>query len=224
MNEFNGISAILVGIAGGVHCIGMCGGIVTALQGAIPAGRNPFPFMLSYNAGRISSYTLAGAIAGGLGQMTTSVLPAISVALSWLSAFMLIALALYLGQWWQGLAYLEQAGSKLWRLLQPASSRFIPFTSPAYAFPYGFIWGWLPCGLVYSTLTWSLTSQSASNGALIMFCFGLGTLPTLLATGTGADYLFKSFKRKRVRQLVAFGLLIYALFLIYRLINSITVT
>ncbi|MEW9796926.1 sulfite exporter TauE/SafE family protein [Alteromonas sp. CYL-A6] len=223
MTELTGLSALLIGLAGGVHCIGMCGGIVTALQQAVPARRRPFPYMLAYNLGRIISYTLAGALAGGVGQMSAAVLPALGQVLAWLSALMLVALALYLGQWWRGLAYLEKAGNAVWRLIQPLSKRFLPFRSPLAALPYGLIWGWLPCGLVYSTLTWSLTSQQAGQGAFIMFCFGLGTLPTLLAVGSGADYLFKQFRKPRVRQFIASGLLIYSFFLIYRLIHSITI-
>ncbi|GGW88689.1 sulfite exporter TauE/SafE family protein [Alteromonas halophila] len=222
MPEISGFSAFLIGLAGGVHCVGMCGGIVTALRAATPDQKNAFPFTLSYNFGRITSYTLAGALAGGLGQLTTAVLPYAAIGLSLFSAIMLACLALYLGQWWQGLRHLEQAGGKLWRHIQPLSVRFIPFKTPWHALPYGFIWGWLPCGLVYSTLTWSLTAGTALDGAMLMLCFGLGTLPTLLAASLGASYLVMAFKHPKFRQVIALSLFIYAFFLIYRIMGSIS--
>lgn len=224
MTEINVFSAFLIGLAGGVHCVGMCGGIVTALRAATPSSSNAFPFTLSYNLGRITSYSIAGALAGGIGQMSTAVLPVAGIALNLLSAVMLACLALYLGQWWLGLRHLEQLGGKLWRYIQPLSSQFIPFKTPLHALPYGFIWGWLPCGLVYSTLTWALTAGTAIDGALIMFCFGLGTLPTLLVASSGASYIISAFRHPKFRQVIALTLLIYAFFLIYRIIGSISVT
>ncbi len=223
MPEVNGFTAFLIGLAGGVHCIGMCGGIVTALRAATPASGYALPFTLSYNTGRILSYTVAGVLAGGIGQMTTMVLPLAGTVLSLVSALLLVCLALYLGQWWQGLRYLEQAGGRLWKVIQPFSARFIPFRTPWHAFPYGVIWGWLPCGLVYSTLTWSLTSGSALTGGFLMLCFGLGTLPTLLAASSGAQYLVTAFRNPKFRQVIALALLIYAFFLIYRIVSSISV-
>ncbi len=59
----------------------------------------------------------------------------------------------------------------------PLASKAIPVNSPAKALSLGVIWGWLPCGLVYSTLTWALASGSIVSGASIMLFFGLGTLP-----------------------------------------------
>lgn len=221
MNGIDALSAFLVGIAGGVHCIGMCGGVISALRVVTPKDRAALPFTLSYNLGRISSYTLAGAITGALGHMSATLLPVIGPILAILSGVMLLALAAYLGQWWQGLRHIEAAGQHIWKRLQPYSKRFLPFRSPLSAFPYGFIWGWLPCGLVYSTLTWSLASGSALNGAVIMFAFGLGTLPTLLVASYGVQWLLKGFRHPVVRHLIASGLLIYAVFLIYKAISSI---
>ena len=221
MNGIDALSAFLIGIAGGVHCIGMCGGVISALRVVTPKDRNPLPFTLSYNFGRIFSYTLAGAITGALGQMSATLVPVIGPVLALLSGVMLLALAAYLGQWWQGLRHVEALGQHVWKHLQPLSKRFLPFKSVLSAFPYGVIWGWLPCGLVYSTLTWSLASGSAVNGAMIMLAFGLGTLPTLLVASYGVQWLLKGFRHPLVRQLIASGLLIYAVFLIYKAISSI---
>lgn len=218
MNGIDYFSAFLIGLAGGVHCIGMCGGIVAALRMASPKHQSAIPYALSYNIGRIASYTLAGMLAGALGLFASDILPAAKYVLSLLSGVMLFLLACYLGRWWTGLTFIERAGSGLFKYLQPLSKRFIPFKSPLSALPYGFIWGWLPCGLVYSTLTWSLASGSATKGGTIMLFFGLGTLPTLLAASASAQWLMNSFQNRCLRQIIASVMAIYAISLIYRAI------
>ena len=219
MTEINIVSAFFIGIAGGVHCVGMCGGIVAALRTMTPSSESSLPYALAYNFGRILSYTLAGAITGGLGQMATQYVPIAKPALSIISAIMLLLLACYLGKWWQVLNYIESLGKGIFKLIRPLSKRFLPFKSPFYAIPYGFIWGWLPCGLVYSTLTWSLASGSALDGAAIMLFFGLGTLPTLLAVSAGSQYIVDGFRHPVIRQIISSVMLMYAIFLIYRAIS-----
>ncbi|QJR79304.1 sulfite exporter TauE/SafE family protein [Alteromonas pelagimontana] len=221
MIETDILSAFLIGLAGGVHCVGMCGGIATALRVVTPPNANPWPYTLSYNIGRISSYTAAGAITGAIGQISTSYLPIAGPVLAIFSSLMLLALACYLGQWWQGLRVVEKAGSRIWKRIQPISKRFLPFRTPLHALPYGMIWGWLPCGLVYSTLTWALASGSAADGALVMLCFGLGTLPTLLAASAGAKWLVSGFRNPVFRQMIAFLLFAYASWLMVKAIASI---
>lgn len=215
MEGFNYLSAFLIGLAGGVHCIGMCGGIVAALRMVSPKGANPIPYTLSYNLGRIFSYSIAGGVTGALGHIAADYIPLANYILSLLSGVMLLLLACYLGKWWTGLTALESAGRNLFAKLQPLSKKFLPFKSPVYAIPYGIIWGWLPCGLVYSTLTWSLASGSAAEGAAIMFFFGLGTLPTLVAASAGSQLLMTSFKHPTTRQCIAVLMASYSLYLIY---------
>lgn len=210
--ELTFFSAFLIGIAGSVHCFAMCGGIVAGLQSAIPDQKSPLPFVLAYNSGRILSYTLAGALAGGAGAVFTMHINSGIVILQLVSGVFLLALAAYIGQWWMGLATLESAGKKLWQKLAPLSRRFIPFHSPLSALPYGIIWGWLPCGLVYSTLAYSLSSGSVVNGALIMTSFGLGTLPAVLLIATGSRHLLQTLKKPQTRQAIALLLCLAGLF------------
>lgn len=220
MNELSFLSALLVGIAGGVHCIGMCGGVSLALAGAIPKNTSGLPYALAYNFGRIISYMLAGAITGAIAQIARKFVPLTGPILAILSGIMLLSMACYFGNWWRGLTRIEALGNYLWKLLQPLAKRFLPFRSPLAAVPYGMIWGWLPCGLVYSTLTWALASGSAVSGMVIMAGFGLGTLPALLATWAGANWILKGFRQPMVRQLIALSLLIYALFILWRAFSS----
>lgn len=221
MSDLSFLSALLVGLGGGVHCVGMCGGVSLALSAATPAGSSPLPYALSYNFGRIFSYILAGAVTGGIGQIAKDAVPVTGPVLAVFSGIMLIAMACYLGNWWRGLTAVEALGSKLWQRIQPLSKRFLPFRSPISAFPYGMIWGWLPCGLVYSTLTWALASGTAISGAVIMAGFGLGTLPALLAVRAGADWLSSGFRQPVVRQIIALSLLFYALLLLWRALSTI---
>tara|TARA_R110001583_G_scaffold94737_1_gene238407 strand:- start:336 stop:998 length:663 start_codon:yes stop_codon:yes gene_type:complete len=217
MNSLSILSAFLIGLAGSVHCFGMCGGVVSAFSFAVPKGAKQWPYVLTYNIGRIASYALLGAVTGYFGSMLerSDTLGGIPV-LQTISALFLVAMACYVGNWWRGLHYLERAGSKLWRHLRPLSKSLLPFKNPLYALPYGVIWGWLPCGLVYSTLTWSLASGSASNGALIMLFFGLGTLPALIVMAAGVESLKKLLANAKTRQIVALCLLAFAVQMLWR--------
>jgi sulfite exporter TauE/SafE len=185
MPEFSAsayLALFLIGLLGGTHCIGMCGGIVSALSMGGPSG---FVLHLAYNSGRITSYAAAGAIAGALGGLSLTLsgqLP-VRITLYVLANLMLVALGLYLIGITQTLAFTERFGKKLWVHLQPLSKRYLPARSVAQAFPLGLLWGWLPCGLVYSALATALTSGSALHGAGMMLAFGLGTLPNLLLAG-----------------------------------------
>ena len=181
------LSLFLVGLLGGGHCIGMCGGIVTALSGrsggASDKGVSFGALHLAYNAGRIASYTLAGALAGGIsGGMLLAGLP-LRQGLYVAANLMLVALGFYLIGMTRALAFVERAGQGVWRRVQPFTARFLPVRGVAQALPLGFLWGWLPCGLVYSALVSALATGSAAHGALAMFAFGMGTLPNLLLAG-----------------------------------------
>jgi sulfite exporter TauE/SafE len=183
-------AAFLVGLLGGVHCVGMCGGIVGTLTAGLPGDvrsslARVFPFQLAYNGGRIAGYTLAGAIMGALGPLLIEVMPLqyAQRVLYALAAVFMILLGLYLGGWWRGLAGVERLGAVLWRRVEPVGRHLFPIRSPVKAAALGFVWAWIPCGLVYSVLIWSVSAGSAVQGALLMLAFGLGTLPSLLTMG-----------------------------------------
>jgi sulfite exporter TauE/SafE len=208
-------SAFIIGLLGGAHCVGMCGGIMNALSFAIPeAQRRPrqlLPILLLYNLGRITSYGLAGALIGLLGAWLQSHAAPMGPALRIVAGLLLIAMGLYLAGWWRGLAYLELAGSRLWRHLQPLGNALLPVTRPGQALLLGALWGWLPCGLVYSTLALTSTAASWQQAALTMVSFGLGTLPVMLVSGVFAHRLKHWLQQSRVRYgaallIIAFGL------------------
>jgi sulfite exporter TauE/SafE len=213
------LALFLVGLLGGTHCVGMCGGIVGALSMGVPAR---WSMHLAYNGGRILSYAAAGSIAGALGAASMGLEGQVPVRLIlyFVANLMLVALGLYLLGITRALAFTERAGQALWLRLQPLTRRFLPARSAAQAFPLGLLWGWLPCGLVYSALAMALTAGSAGRGALMMLAFGLGTLPNLLLAGMLLARLNEFVRRPVVRTfsgLLVLGFGIYGFFGLMRL-------
>ncbi|WP_413438241.1 sulfite exporter TauE/SafE family protein [Sulfuriferula sp. GW1] len=210
MPEISYVSVFLVGLLGGVHCVGMCGGIVTALSLSSTTRRPALPMLLAYNFGRIASYALAGAIVGAIGASTLLLerfVPAERV-LYGVANIMLILLGLYLAGLSRAVLVLERVGGVVWARLQPLMKRFIPVRTLPQAFFTGAVWGWLPCGLVYSVLISALATASAVHGAMLMLAFGAGTLPNLLAMGLFAQRLQTLTRKPGVR--LAAGLLVAA--------------
>ncbi len=181
------VTAFLAGLFGGVHCVIMCGGVVSLLTpSALAASRQQqFFILLGYNFGRIFSYTLAGAIMGGAGALLVHWMPLqiTSQILTAIAGIFMLLLGLYLTDWWHGLIFFERIGQYLWRFIEPKARHLLPIKKPHHSFLAGVLWGWLPCGLVYSVLATAVATASIFKGALIMFAFGLGTLPTLLLMG-----------------------------------------
>jgi len=164
-------------------------------------------FQLVYNLGRIASYMVAGAAVGALGNLLTETLPvyyARRILLVFAGVFMVL-LGLYLGGWWPGLARIERLGSGLWRRLEPTARRLLPVRSAAQALALGVLWGWVPCGLVYSVLVWAAAAGNVWQGGGLMLAFGLGTLPNLLLMGLAAGGLSRWVRNARLRA-VAGGL------------------
>ena len=200
------ISALILGLLGGGHCLGMCGGLMGALTLAIPPeqrGRR-LQLLLAYNLGRILSYASAGLLFGLAGWAVASS-PA-AMLLRIVAGLLLISMGLYLGGWWSGLTRIEALGRGLWRHIQPVASRLLPVSSLPRALLLGALWGWLPCGLVYSTLLWAASQGDALDSGLLMLAFGLGTWPVLLATGMAAERLTAVLRRRGIR--MAGGLLV----------------
>lgn len=260
MTGYQLLPVFLVGLAGSVHCVGMCGGIVGAITASsggarrgnvnkgragggnsnginavvIGAGHSRLPsnvipiraaaglasgtaaahvekptralsLILAYNAGRIGSYMLAGAIVGGLagGAQSLARLAGLQLGFYWLANLMLVALGLYLMNAWHGLTKLEQLGRVLWKRAQPwmapMMKTLMPANRPHQAFALGALWGWLPCGMVYSVLLTAMLSGDAFNGAAVMLAFGLGTLPMLTGLGLLGARLRLAMQQPKVR-------------------------
>jgi sulfite exporter TauE/SafE len=218
MVEFSLVAVFLVGLLSGVHCLGMCGSIVGVFTAQVPKDAARWPFHLAYSSGRIMSYAMAGALVGAVGQAGLLMRDAVPVQhlLFTLSSLMLVVLGLYLAGVWGAVRQLERLGGGLWKRLQPYTTRLLPVNTVPRALGLGALWGWLPCGLVYSVLLTALASGNAMRGALIMLAFGLGTLPNLLAIGLFWEGIKGWVQSPRVRLMA--GLLV-AMFGVYGLVK-----
>nr|WP_301011469.1 sulfite exporter TauE/SafE family protein [Halomonas sp.] len=216
------MAAFVFGLMGGAHCIGMCGGIMSALTFAVPPSmRHPARMgglLLSYNLGRILSYMVAGALVAALGTLI-SLSPTARVLLQTFAALMLILMALYIANWWKGLLKAEAIGRYLWRYIEPLGRRLMPVVYIPQAFTLGALWGWLPCGLVYSMLAWSLATADPYQGAMLMGAFGLGTLPALLATGLAAQQFSQLIRHPATRSIAAITIIGFAVWQLWSLIG-----
>lgn len=211
-------SAFAMGLFGGAHCIVMCGGVVGTLCSGAPADLRERPLSqlrlgLGYNAGRIASYALFGAIAGGFGALLERVdaVHGMQIGLRLASGLLMLGVGLYLAGVWRKYALVERLGAPVWRLVEPLARRVLPVRSTGGALLLGALWGWMPCGLVYAALAVAVSAGTPAKGALVMAAFGLGTLPTLLALGTLAGLLAKLARRAWVRRgaglaIAAFGI------------------
>jgi hypothetical protein len=215
--EIHYINAFLVGLFSTLHCIGMCGGIIGALTFSLPQEIRDsrwrlLPYMSAYNLGRISSYTLAGALAGLAGHLFSSSFQQYGhLVLQLLATVLMIAIGLYLAGWFPRFANVERIGKPLWNKLEPLSRKLLPVKSPLHAFMFGMVWGWLPCGLVYSALLWSSSGETSVNGALFMLAFGLGTLPTVLGAGILTGWLVRLKQLPYLRPVVGMSIIILAI-------------
>lgn len=191
----------LLGFFGGTHCVGMCGGLSSAFALQLPPHLNRLGLIVLLNLGRISSYVLIGLIVGLVGQIGISLDDT-----RWLQNGLYIAaniLMLLLGLYLAGLStaatQIERIGRPIWKRLNPILNRLLPIKSVPACFGVGMLWGWLPCGLVYSASLYALGSGNAVQGGLYMLAFALGTLPNLLAMGIFAAQLKTLLQRRAIR-------------------------
>ena len=154
---------------------------------------------------------------GALGFYFSGLLPvqnAQRVLLVFAGLFMIL-LGLYLGGWWSLLARLERAGGVLWRRIEPLGRGLLPVRSARHALLLGLLWRWLPCGLVYSALVWTVASGGALQGGLLMLAFGLGTLPNLLLMGVAAAQLQRWVRRPATRAVAGGLVILFGLWQLY---------
>ena len=210
MIDFAPLAAALVaGFLGSAHCLGMCSGISGMI--AVNAGKRAvsasLPLALAYNFGRLLSYAGLGAIVALFGDAVVAAMPSVARPVRLLGGALIILVGLQIAFNLRILAPLEQAGLSLWTRIAPAAGKLLPATTLPRALALGLLWGFIPCGLVYSLLLIAAASADPFMGAAIMFAFGLGTTPAMLATGLGALSLSQFALKARP----AAGLLVIAL-------------
>jgi len=216
------IVAFSAGLFGTTHCALMCGGIVSLLVSNTTKKSHleRVLILLTYNLGRITSYSLAGAIMGGLSALLVHWFPLqfIIQLLTLMAGVFMILLGLYLTQWWQILTSIERLGRIIWSQIEPYAQKLMPVQNSSQAFIAGMLWGWLPCGLVYAVLASAVASASVLKGALIMFAFGLGTLPALLLMGTFIGAIAHLAQNHRIRLVSGMIMITFGFITLFRCI------
>jgi sulfite exporter TauE/SafE len=204
-------TALLTGILGSAHCLGMCGGIsgLYAMNGNRFGARGQLPAAITYNLGRLTSYALLGLVVATFGHALVAATPDLASPVRFLTGALIVMIGLQVAFNLRLLRPLEMSGAVLWRKFAPAARRLLPATSLPRAFALGLLWGWLPCGLIYSVLLLAATSASPLGGATTMIAFGLGTMPAMVLSGVGAAQLARISRNKGTR--VGLGLLIVLL-------------
>jgi len=204
-------AALLTGILGSAHCVGMCAGIagLIAVQAEVHSLRARVPLAIAYNAGRLLSYALLGLLVATLGSGAVALTPALAGPVRMLAGGIIILIGLQIAFDWRLLLPLERMGGTLWSMLAPLARRLLPVSSAPRALALGLVWGWLPCGLVYSVLLIAAGSSRPLDGALVMLAFGAGTLPAMLTASLGAARLSQLMRRRDAR--LGLGLVIVIL-------------
>lgn len=205
--------AFAFGLLASGHCLLMCGGIAGAL-GAVTTrrkdGGTPWFLLAGYQFGRLASYTTAGVLIGGIGASVVQFVDQehVRIALRWLTALVFAALALNLLRGSRGVDF--ALGHSIWARLAPLARRFVPVRTWPRAFALGALWGWMPCGLVYSVLFVAALGANPLQSAGIMFAFGLGTVPAVLAGAFGAHRAMRWLGQPQLRSGVAGLFLVFA--------------
>ena len=211
-------SSLMLGFLGGVHCVGMCGGLCAAFSLQLPPNISRHKLIILLNLGRLTSYVVIGALFGLFGQLGTSTVVGneIRAVLFVIAQILLIFAGLYLSGIFSGFAKIEKVGVPIWRTLQPIMQKFLPIQSVSGSLIVGALWGWIPCGLVYSVSATALSSANVITGALAMLAFGIGTLPNLLAMGIFAAQIKNFFQNKKIRLIAGLTIVLWA---VWRLIQ-----
>jgi sulfite exporter TauE/SafE len=201
-------AALLAGLVGSAHCLGMCAGIsgLFAVNAEVASMRASIPTALVYNVGRIITYALLGMIVALFGSVVIKASPGLAVGVRMLSGIIIILVGLKVAFDLRILNVIERMGGTLWAKIAPAAQRLVPVTSLPKALGLGLVWGWLPCGLVYSVLLIAATSASPAGGAATMVAFGIGTMPAMMLSGLGAARVSRAMQRRGTR--LGMGILI----------------
>ena len=193
-------AAFVMGLLGSAHCFGMCAGLsgLFAVNASVASLRAQMPLAVAYNGGRVLSYAFLGVMVAMLGQTIVGTIPNIAAPVRFASGLLIVVVGLQVAFGWRFLAPVEKAGGQLWTRIAPAAKGLLPVTSTPKALGLGLLWGWLPCGLVYSVLLLAATTANALYGGLVMIAFGIGTMPAMIMTGISASRLAQFMSRKRL--------------------------
>jgi sulfite exporter TauE/SafE len=193
-------AAFATGLLGSTHCLGMCAGLsgLFAAGATVASLKTQLPLALAYNSGRVLSYAFLGAIVALVGGGAVTLAPGLGGVIRIASGVLIILIGLQVAFQWRLLSLVEKVGASLWNRVAPRAKGLLPVDSISKAAGLGLLWGWLPCGLVYSALLLAATTAQAAGGALVMVAFGLGTMPAMILSGLSASKLSAFMSRNRL--------------------------
>ena len=212
------VTAFLAGLLGSGHCFGMCGGIAGSL-GALSGGSDRRSLVmpaLQFNLGRMVGYAILGAIAAGIIGAAGEIM-ALKAYGKWLrviTAAMVMLIGLRFLIDWRGLDIIEKGGAGIWKKIGPLASRVSQRHDWVGRTGLGILWGFLPCGLVYTVLMTAASTGNSASGALTMFAFGAGTAPAMMGLTVAAPALSTFLSDKLVRRIVGFSLIVLAIWMV----------
>jgi len=183
--------AFITGFLGSGHCLGMCGGIVTALSLSKSGQRGTPLFHLLYNSGRLLTYGLIGLLVGWLGSLMayTDTFEGITLWLLVASDIFIIVIGLGTAGAFKRFNIMQLEFSGPLQTMTAAVRRLQLIPKGFAALPLGLIFGFLPCGFLYAMAITAAQTASPIKASLVMIFFGLGTAPALLIFGSAAQWL-----------------------------------
>ncbi|QWF69562.1 sulfite exporter TauE/SafE family protein [Methylomonas paludis] len=224
------LTAVLMGLFSSLHCIGMCGSIIGTLTFSLSSElRNNkarlFGIVFNYNLGRILSYGMAGVVVGLVESFLTMPFAEGQAhrVLQVVSALIMAGAGLYLAGWFPYFAYIEKTGVYFWKIVEPFGRKLIPVKTRTQALLFGMIWGWLPCGLIYTALALAASSGNIVHSGITMLAFGIGTLPAVMGVGIITPLLTRLSKAQRFKRFVGILFIAFALLAAFPSLNPMRV-
>lgn len=203
------------GLAGSGHCFGMCGG-VAALAGSSAAQVS----VVWINLARLCSYVVIGALGALLIQLGISSseqilqISALGDISRILSGLILIGLGCNVVGWRVSNGVFGRISDNFWQKLQPLSRRLLPINKTTDALLFGLLWGWLPCGLIYAVLPAAWLRGNPLEAGLMLLCFGLGTLPSMLSMGMASAKFRLWLKNPGMKRFIIASIILAGLWLL----------
>ena len=204
------ITALVMGLAGAGHCAAMCGSLSVAAGFSIPKTKSFALYAIYMSLGRVVGYGLVGAVFFFITQTLLSFSNGLLLTLPVIAALLMFGVGLHILKINHSVLKTEKLGKLIDVLLIPLKKKLFPIDSIIKALSYGFLWGFLPCGLVYTALSLAITANNVANAFLIMILFGIGTLPTLVGLTAFSAKLNAIINNKRVNLFLGILVLLLA--------------
>lgn len=213
MNEI--LTALLMGLTGSAHCLTMCGSLSVALGFSIPKHKSFWLYALFVSFGRVFGYGVIGLTANVIAQSILVASNGHILYLSILSGVLMIGIGLHISGLSSVIVRIEVIGRFIDKALTPIKQKIMPIDSLGKCLLYGLLWGFLPCGLVYTALSLALVSPTPGAAFGVMVVFGFTTIPAVVGMTIFSRQLTKIFNNQIIKLLLGAIISCVGLFQIY---------